>query len=103
MKGGSQSILVQCEDGRYYIVKMTDNPQGPNVLANELLASLLGSAARLPVAKGASFTCRTCSSTMLAGYGLRRGTEYVVLKPDCITEADLSVAQRLVYWIILEY
>jgi hypothetical protein len=50
MRGGSQSILVQCEDGRYYIVKMTDNPQGPNVLANELLGSVLGSVAGLPVA-----------------------------------------------------
>jgi hypothetical protein len=50
MRGGSQSWLIQCNDGKYYIVKMSGNPQGPNVLANELLGSLVVGATGLPVA-----------------------------------------------------
>lgn len=39
--GGSQSRLVTCDDGRLYVLKMHPNPQGPNVLANETLGSIL--------------------------------------------------------------
>src|SRR5271170_8216375 len=39
--GGSQSCLVQCDDGKLYVLKMNGNPQGPNVLANEALGSIL--------------------------------------------------------------
>jgi hypothetical protein len=39
--GGSQSRLVQCDDGKLYVLKMHPNPQGPNVLANEALGSIL--------------------------------------------------------------
>jgi hypothetical protein len=52
MRGGSQPNLIQCDNGQYYIVKMTENPQGPNVLANEWLGGFLGKAAGLPVAEG---------------------------------------------------
>jgi hypothetical protein len=52
MKGGSQSILVQCDDNRFYVVKMADNPQGPNVVANEFLGSVIAGAVGLPVAEG---------------------------------------------------
>jgi hypothetical protein len=51
MKGGSQSILVQCDDNRFYVVKMAGNPQGPNVVANEFLGSVLAGAVGLPVAE----------------------------------------------------
>jgi hypothetical protein len=51
MKGGSQSILVRANDGRHYVVKMTDNPAGPNILANELMGGLLAKAVGLPVAE----------------------------------------------------
>jgi hypothetical protein len=40
MKGGSQSILVQCDDNRFYVVKMAGNPQGPNVVSNPYLREL---------------------------------------------------------------
>jgi hypothetical protein len=40
-KGGSQSRLVTCDDGKLYVLKMHPNPQGPNVLANEALGSIL--------------------------------------------------------------
>jgi hypothetical protein len=52
MKGGSQSILVRANDGRHYVVKLMDNPGGPNVLANEYMGSLLAKALGLPVAEG---------------------------------------------------
>ena len=40
-KGGSQSRLVTCDDGKLYVLKMHPSPQGPNVLANEALGSIL--------------------------------------------------------------
>ena len=52
MKGGAQSILVLANDGKYYVVKMTGNPQGANTLANELLGSLIVKSVGLPVAEG---------------------------------------------------
>lgn len=39
--GGSQSRLVICNDGKPYVLKMHPNPQGPNVLANEALGSIM--------------------------------------------------------------
>ena len=38
MRGGSQSKLVQCEDGRFYVAKFMGNPQGNRTLINELIA-----------------------------------------------------------------
>jgi hypothetical protein len=40
-RGGSQSRLVLCNDGKLYVLKMHPNPQGPNMLANEALGSIL--------------------------------------------------------------
>jgi hypothetical protein len=51
MKGGSQSILVQCDDNRFYVVKMAGNPQGSKLLANECLGSVIAHAVGLPVAE----------------------------------------------------
>jgi hypothetical protein len=39
--GGSQSRLVTCDDGKLYVLKMCPNPQGPNLLANEAVGSIL--------------------------------------------------------------
>ena len=50
MRGGAQSYLIECDDNHYYIVKFYGNPQGANVLANELLGSVLASSVGLPVA-----------------------------------------------------
>ena len=51
MRGGSQSIFVRANDGKYYVVKMADNPIGPNLLANEYMGSLVAKAVGLPVAQ----------------------------------------------------
>jgi hypothetical protein len=49
MRGGSQSQLMRCSDGEYYVVKFQNNPQGVRILANELLAGILAKRLGLPV------------------------------------------------------
>jgi hypothetical protein len=53
MRGGTQSKLLRCSDGRYHVVKFQKNPQGTKVLANELLATLLAKVLGLPVSEPA--------------------------------------------------
>lgn len=53
LRGGAQSLLVECNDQRYYILKMASNPQGPNILANELIGTTLARSVGLPVAEPA--------------------------------------------------
>jgi hypothetical protein len=48
MRGGSQPALIRCNDGKLYVVKFFNNPQGPNVLANEVLGNVLLNALNLP-------------------------------------------------------
>jgi hypothetical protein len=50
MRGGSQPHLMRCDDGHHYVVKFRNNPQGPRVLVNELLATLLAAQMGLPTA-----------------------------------------------------
>ena len=52
MKGGGQSLLVQTDEHQFVVVKMVGNPQGPNVLANEVLGGAISSAAGIPVPQG---------------------------------------------------
>ena len=49
MCGGSQPILAKASDGSTYVVKFTNNPQGPNVLFNEIAGNELYQACDLPV------------------------------------------------------
>ena len=48
MRGGSQSHLMRCSDGHYYVVKFPDNPQGTRVLACDFLGTLLAGRLGLP-------------------------------------------------------
>ena len=48
MRGGSQSHLVRCSDGRFYVVKFPNNPQGKRVLFNDALGTMLASQLGLP-------------------------------------------------------
>ncbi len=41
LRGGSQPILAQASDGQFYVVKFTNNLQGPNVPFNESMGSEL--------------------------------------------------------------
>ena len=49
MRGGAQSHLMMASDGHPYVVKFQNNPQHVRVLANELLATKLGTALGLSV------------------------------------------------------
>jgi hypothetical protein len=51
MRGGTQSQMMRCSDGYYYVVKFQNNPQGKRFLTNDLLGSLLAKALWLPVAE----------------------------------------------------
>src|SRR5260370_33590358 len=48
MRGGSQPALIRCNDGKLYVVKFFNNPQGTNVLANEVLGNELLNVLNLP-------------------------------------------------------
>jgi hypothetical protein len=48
MRGGAQSHLMRCSDGRYYVVKFQNNPQHHRILANELLGTKLAARLGLP-------------------------------------------------------
>jgi hypothetical protein len=41
MRGGSQSQLIQGDDGRFYVAKFRGNPQGDRTLINEWIATTL--------------------------------------------------------------
>jgi len=58
MRGGSQSQLVRCSNGHYYVVKFQNNPQGKRVLVNELIATLLAKHLGLPVGEIAIVNAR---------------------------------------------
>lgn len=51
MRGGSQAQLMRASDGAFYVTKFQNNPQGTRILANEFLASRLGSWLGLPMAQ----------------------------------------------------
>jgi hypothetical protein len=53
MRGGSQSHLMRCSDGNYYVVKFQNNPQHRRVLVNELLGSRLAERIGLPTTPSA--------------------------------------------------
>lgn len=49
LRGGSQPILVEGADGREYVLKFMNNPQGTNLPFNESIGTELFRACRLPV------------------------------------------------------
>ena len=52
--GGSKAQVITCDDGRDYVVKFKENPQGLRVLVNELVAGELASLLELPCAEVAT-------------------------------------------------
>jgi hypothetical protein len=53
MNSGARAHLLRCSNGRHYVVKFKNNPQGVRVLANELIATLAAQLIGLPVASPA--------------------------------------------------
>lgn len=49
MRGASQPQLLRSDDGQYYVVKFSNNPQHPRILANEMFAARLALLLDLPV------------------------------------------------------
>ena len=53
MRGGAQSHLMRCSDGKdhnlYFVVKFQNNPQHARVLVNELLGNRIARRMGLPV------------------------------------------------------
>jgi hypothetical protein len=49
LRGGSQPILAEASDGQLYVVKFTNNLQGPNLPFNEAMGTNLYRALKLPV------------------------------------------------------
>ena len=48
MRGGAQSHLMRCSDGKYYVVKFQNNPQHTRILVNEMLGTRLAWMLGLP-------------------------------------------------------
>src|SRR5258708_8834272 len=40
MRGGAQAHLMECDDGKFYVIKFLNNPQHRRILVNELVASV---------------------------------------------------------------
>jgi hypothetical protein len=53
MRGGTQSHLMRCSDCNCYVVKFPNNPQGIDILSNELLGGRIAQLLGLSVAPGA--------------------------------------------------
>lgn len=49
MRGGAQAHLLRASDNHYYVTKFQNNPQATRILANEYLASKLGTLLGLPM------------------------------------------------------
>ncbi len=49
MMGGSQSSLISASDGKFYVLKLAGNPQGPYTLFNETFGTILAKSLGLPV------------------------------------------------------
>jgi hypothetical protein len=49
MRGNSQAHLMRASDGAFYVVKFTNNPCSPRILANEMFATQIGLWLGLPL------------------------------------------------------
>ena len=78
LRGGSQPILAQASDGLMYVVKFTNNLQGPNLAFNESMGSELYRACGLegpswkPLVITDSFTDKNRDSWMQTPAGTLR-------------------------------
>jgi hypothetical protein len=74
-RGGSRPWLVRCSSGEYYVVKRSNNPQHPRILANEMVAGRLAQLLGLPVAEPAfvEFPLEMVEAPTAPDVGSRRG------------------------------
>src|SRR5882757_8922873 len=100
MRGGSQPALIRCDDGKLYVIKFFNNPQGPNVLANEVLGNELLNVLNLPtpqwkmvfisrsfIKKNIEMTFETALGHFSIESGLHFGSEFLGdEKTGCVYE-----------------
>jgi hypothetical protein len=95
MRGGSQSSLIGTSDGQFYVLKLANNPQGPNTLFNEAFGSILSHHLRLPVPEwrpihvSSNFIATNpdlhfllAEGVRAPGAGLHFGSKFVVASKD---------------------
>ena len=77
MRGGAQSQLMLGADGKLWVVKFQNNPQGIRVLANELIATRLAAAVgvSVPVADVVEVTDWLVANTLDMQVDLGRGVK----------------------------
>jgi hypothetical protein len=91
MRGGAQSHLLRCSDGKSYVVKFRNNPQGVRVLANEFIFNGLASMCGLSVPRHAvvyvsarliqdspELNIQLIGNAIRCESGLQYGSEYVI-------------------------
>jgi hypothetical protein len=90
MSGGSQSRLIECDDGKLYVLKTYPNPQGRNVLANEWLGSIIMRGLGIDIPNWSAIKIdlkaldifpellmETCEGPLLPSCGLHFGSEFL--------------------------
>jgi hypothetical protein len=76
LKGGSTPLLVEASDNNLYIVKLTANPQGPNVPFNEFLGGKLLQKCNLAIPPFRTLHVSKASSTIAPSVGLANSTRH---------------------------
>lgn len=95
LRGGAQSHLLRCDDGKCYAVKMLGNPQGDRILVNEWVAGKILAKLGIPVprvavvAVTAEFLAANPELAFEYGHGRVEiapgehfGSEWIVADPD---------------------
>jgi hypothetical protein len=91
MRGGAQSHLLRCSDGKSYVVKFRNNPQGVRILANEFIFNGLARMCGLSVPRHAivdvgewliqnspELNIQLIAHSIPCESGLQYGSEYVI-------------------------
>ncbi|HZQ20522.1 MAG TPA: HipA family kinase [Terriglobales bacterium] len=91
MRGGAQSHMLRCSDGKFYITKFRNNPQHVKVLANEIIATKLARLIGLTIPRPAiievsdwlirhspELSILLSGQTISCEAGLQFGSEYAI-------------------------
>ncbi len=89
VRGGSQSHILECDDGREYCTKFLGNPQHDRVLANEYLCTRLAKAIGISVPVAAIVEVD-------AEFIERNNVRFVVNERTYIPRAGLQFGSRLI-------
>ncbi len=103
MQGRSQAAFVLCDDGNHYVVKSVGCPQGPNVLANEWLGSILAASVHLPTSRSrfVNFSPSFIASNPELTYGLFPGAIQTMpgLHAGSLFAGEVTGAHRVLQYL----